>query len=112
MKKIEAYIKPFKLESVKTALIEKGVSGMTIMEVQGFGRQKGHQEIYRGVEYRVDFLSKVLIQLIVEEDRVDELVEVIRITAHTGSPGDGKIIVSPLDQVMRISTGETGRDAI
>ena len=112
MKKIEAIIKPFKLEDVKEALNQKGVKGMTLSEVKGYGRQKGHTEIYRGAEYVVDFIPKVKLELIVESSRVDEVVECIRQAALTGKIGDGKIFVLPVEEAVRIRTGETGEEAI
>jgi nitrogen regulatory protein P-II 1 len=112
MKKIEAIIKPFKLDDVKEALNEIGIQGMTISEVKGYGRQKGHKEIYRGAEYVVDFIPKIKIEVIVESDRVDQVVEKIRASANTGKLGDGKIFVIPVEQVIRVRTGERGKDAI
>ena len=112
MKKIEAIIKPFKLEEVKDALGEIGIEGMTVSEVKGFGRQKGHTEIYRGSEYTVDFLPKILVSIVVVEDLVEPVVQAITASARTGKIGDGKIFVSSLDDVVRIRTGERGRDAI
>lgn len=112
MKKIEAIIKPFKLDDVRQALSEIGVSGMTAIEVKGFGRQKGHTELYRGAEYVIDFLPKVKIDVIIGEDLVDSCVEAITNAARTGKIGDGKIFVSNIEQVIRIRTGETGGDAI
>ncbi|MCJ7603023.1 MAG: P-II family nitrogen regulator [Desulfobulbaceae bacterium] len=112
MKKIEAIIKPFKLDDVKDALNQLGIKGMTITEVKGYGRQKGHKEIYRGAEYVVDFIPKVKIELIVSSDQVNEIVEVIRKAALTGKIGDGKIFVLPVEEVIRVRTGETGEDAI
>ena len=112
MKKIEAIIKPFKLEEVKEALTESGVHGMTVSEVKGFGRQKGHTELYRGAEYVVDFLPKVKIEVAVAESVVDQTIEAITKAANTGKIGDGKVFVSALEQVIRIRTGETGEDAI
>lgn len=112
MKKIEAIIKPFKLEEVKDSLTGLGVQGMTISEVKGFGRQKGHQEIYRGAEYQVDFIPKIKIELIVEADRAQEVIETIQNKAKTGKIGDGKIFVLPVEECHRIRTGETGRSAI
>ncbi len=112
MKKIEAIIKPFKLDDVKDALAEKGVDGMTVTEVKGYGRQKGHTELYRGAEYVVDFLPKVKLEVVIGEDRVDEAVEAIREAAHTGKVGDGKIFVSAIEQTIRIRTGERDKDAI
>ena len=112
MKKIEAIIKPFKLDDVKEALQEIGLQGMTVTDVRGFGRQKGHTELYRGAEYVVDFLPKVKIELVLEDAQVDRAVEAIKNAAHSGRIGDGKIFVSPIDNAVRIRTGETGRDAI
>lgn len=112
MKKIEAIIKPFKLDDVKEALNEKGIKGMTLSEVKGYGRQKGHKEIYRGAEYVVDFIPKVKLELIVDADIVDEIVECIRTAAHTGKIGDGKIFILPVEEVIRVRTGEKGREAI
>ena len=112
MKKIEAIIKPFKLEEVKEALAEVGVQGMTVTEVKGFGRQKGHTEIYRGSEYTVDFLPKVKIEIIVDDDQADSVAEVIVKSANTGKIGDGKVFISGVDQAIRIRTGETGSDAL
>jgi nitrogen regulatory protein P-II 1 len=112
MKKIEAVIKPFKLDDVKEALNEIGIQGMTITEVKGYGRQKGHKEIYRGAEYVVDFIPKLKIELVVDTARVDEVTEVIRKAANTGKIGDGKIFVLPVDAAIRVRTGERGPDAI
>jgi nitrogen regulatory protein P-II 1 len=112
MKKIEAIIKPFKLDEVKEALAREGVQGMTISEVKGFGRQKGHTEVYRGSEYVVDFLPKVKIELLVSDDRAATCVAVIEKTAKTGRIGDGKIFVFPVDDIVRIRTGEHGADAV
>jgi nitrogen regulatory protein P-II 1 len=112
LKKIEAIIKPFKLDEVKEALHEVGVSGITVMEAKGFGRQKGHTELYRGAEYVVDFLPKVKIELVVEDDLADRVVEAIANAAHTGRIGDGKIFVLPVEEALRIRTGERGGDAI
>ncbi len=112
MKLITAIIKPFKLDEVRAALSEKNVQGITVTEVKGFGRQKGHTELYRGAEYVVDFLPKVKLEIMSEADRVDTIVEVILDAARTGSIGDGKIFVTELQQLTRIRTGETGRDAI
>lgn len=112
MKKIEAIIKPFKLDDVKEALNEIGIQGMTISEVKGYGRQKGHKEIYRGAEYVVDFIPKVKIEIVAEATRVDEVVKVIREAANTDKIGDGKIFVLPVDEAVRVRTGETGPDAI
>jgi nitrogen regulatory protein P-II 2 len=112
MKKIEAIIKPFKMEDVKEALSEIGVEGMTVSEVKGFGRQKGHTELYRGAEYVVDFLPKVKIEAAVDDAIVDRVIEAVEAAARTGKIGDGKIFVSSLEQVVRIRTGETGKDAL
>ena len=112
MKKIEAIIKPFKLEEVKEALGEIGVSGMTVSEVKGFGRQKGHTELYRGTEYTLDFLPKVKIEVIVPDDLVDKVIEAVSAAARTGKIGDGKIFVLPVEEVVRIRTGEKGEKAI
>ena len=112
MKKIEAVIKPFKLDEVKEALQEVGVQGLSVIEVKGFGRQKGHTELYRGAEYVVDFLPKVKIEVVVEDDMLERAVEAILQAAHTGRIGDGKIFVSPIEQTIRIRTGETGSDAL
>jgi nitrogen regulatory protein P-II 1 len=112
MKKIEAIIKPFKLDEVREALSEIGVTGLTVTEVKGFGRQKGHTELYRGAEYVVDFLPKIKMELVVPESLLDSAIEVIVKAAHTGKIGDGKIFVSPVEQVIRIRTGESGESAI
>lgn len=112
MKKIDAIIKPFKLDDVREALSDIGVTGMTATEVKGFGRQKGHTELYRGAEYVVDFLPKVKIELVVADDQVEKCIEAITSAAHTGKIGDGKIFISPVEQVIRIRTGETGDAAI
>jgi nitrogen regulatory protein P-II 1 len=112
MKKIEAVIKPFKLDEVKEALQEIGVQGITVTEAKGFGRQKGHTELYRGAEYVVDFLPKVKIEIIVPEDRVEPAVDAILKAARTGRIGDGKIFILNVEEVIRIRTGETGADAI
>ena len=112
MKKIEAIIKPFKLDEVKEALHEVGLQGMTVTEAKGFGRQKGHTELYRGAEYVVDFLPKVKIELVVEDSLVERALEAIQQAARTGRIGDGKIFVTPVDEVIRIRTGETGPDAV
>jgi nitrogen regulatory protein P-II 1 len=112
MKKIEAIIKPFKLDDVREALSEIGVTGMTVTEVKGFGRQKGHTELYRGAEYVVDFLPKVKLELVVKEDQLERCIEAISKAARTGKIGDGKIFVYPVEQVIRIRTGETGPEAI
>ncbi|MBR67299.1 MAG: transcriptional regulator [Verrucomicrobiales bacterium] len=112
MKKIEAIIKPFKLEEVKDALAEVGVVGMSVTEVKGFGRQKGHTEIYRGSEYTVDFLPKVKIETVVAEGTVDDAIAAITKAAATGKIGDGKIFVQPIEQAIRIRTGESGEEAV
>jgi nitrogen regulatory protein PII len=112
MKKIEAIIKPFKLDEVKNALTKIGVQGMTVVEVKGFGRQKGHTEVYRGAEYTIDFIPKAKIELIVTDDLVNQAIETIERTAKTGKIGDGKIFLSPVDEVIRIRTGERGKNAI
>jgi len=112
MKKIEAIIKPFKLDDVKQALSDIGLQGMTITEVKGYGRQKGHKEIYRGAEYLVDFIPKIKIEIAVSADRVDEVLETIQKSANTGKIGDGKIFVMSLEQIIRVRTGETGVEAI
>ena len=112
MKKIEAIIKPFKLDDVKEALQEIGLQGMTVIDARGFGRQKGHTELYRGAEYVVDFLPKVKIELVVEDSRLDAAVEAIARAAQSGRIGDGKIFVYPVEDAVRIRTGETGNDAI
>jgi nitrogen regulatory protein P-II 1 len=112
MKKIEAIIKPFKLEEVKEAVLQLGVSGMTISEVKGFGRQKGHKEIYRGAEYVVDFLPKIKIEVAVDSDVVPEVIGAIKEKAFTGQIGDGKIFVIPLEKAIRIRTGEEDEDAL
>ncbi|HEY7602153.1 MAG TPA: P-II family nitrogen regulator [Methylomirabilota bacterium] len=112
MKKIEAIIKPFKLDDVKEALTEIGVIGMTVMEVRGFGRQKGHTELYRGSEYTIDFLPKVKVELVVADAIVPKVVETIIAAAKTGSIGDGKVFVLPVEEAVRIRTGERGEDAI
>ena len=112
MKKIEAIIKPFKLDEVKEALHEVGVKGLTVIEAKGFGRQKGHTELYRGAEYVVDFLPKVKIEVVMEDTMVERAVEAIQQSAHTGRIGDGKIFVSNIEEAIRIRTGERGADAI
>ncbi len=112
MKKIEAIIKPFKLDEVKEALQEAGLQGITVTEAKGFGRQKGHTELYRGAEYVVDFLPKVKIELVTTDENVDRAVEAIKKAAATGRIGDGKIFVSSVEEAIRIRTGETGSDAI
>ncbi len=112
MKKIEAIIKPFKLEDVKEALREIGIQGLTVVEVKGFGRQKGHTELYRGAEYVIDFLPKIKLEIVVSEDMVPKVIETIRESAKTGKIGDGKIFIFPTEDVIRIRTGERGEDAI
>jgi nitrogen regulatory protein P-II 1 len=112
MKKIEAIIKPFKLEDVKDALAREGLQGMTVSEVKGFGRQKGHTELYRDAEYILDFLPKIKIELLLDDAKVEHVATLIQSTARTGRIGDGKIFVSPVDDVIRIRTGEHGPDAI
>ena len=112
MKMVTAIIKPFKLDEVREALSDIGVQGITVTEVKGFGRQKGHTELYRGAEYVVDFLPKVKIEAAVSDTVVEQVIEAIENAARTGKIGDGKIFVSPLDQVIRIRTGETGQDAL
>ncbi len=112
MKKIEAIIKPFKLDEVKEALQEAGVQGLSVIEVKGFGRQKGHTELYRGAEYVVDFLPKVKIEVVLPDDMVDAAVEAIIAAARTDKIGDGKIFVTPVEQIIRIRTGEIGEDAV
>jgi nitrogen regulatory protein P-II 1 len=112
MKKIEAIIKPFKLDEVKEAILQLGVSGMTITEVKGFGRQKGHKEIYRGAEYVVDFLPKIKIEVVVSTNMVARVIEAIKTNANTGQIGDGKIFILPVEKAVRIRTGEEDEDAI
>ena len=112
MKKIEAIIKPFKLDDVKEALNDIGIKGMTISEVNGYGRQKGHTEIYRGAEYVVDFLPKIKMEIIVDADQVDTVIDAVIGAARTGKIGDGKIFVLPVEQIVRVRTGETDREAI
>lgn len=112
MKKIEAIIKPFKLDDVKEALQEIGLQGLTVTEAKGFGRQKGHTELYRGAEYVVDFLPKIKIEMVVADARVDAAIEAIQTAAHTGRIGDGKIFISPIESAIRIRTGETGDEAL
>ena len=112
MKKIEAIIKPFKLESVKEALTDIGITGMTVSEIKGYGRQKGHKEVYRGAEYNVEFNPKIKIELVVAGEMVEKIVEAIRGAAKSGKIGDGKIFVIPVEDVMRIRTGERGKEAI
>ena len=112
MKQITAILKPFKLEEVREALAECGVTGLTVTEVKGFGRQKGHTELYRGAEYVVDFLSKIKIEAAVSDDLVERVIEAIETSARTGKIGDGKVFVYDLEQVVRIRTGETGKEAL
>ncbi|TCP06936.1 P-II family nitrogen regulator [Uruburuella suis] len=112
MKKVTAMIKPFKLDDVREALSDIGIQGMTVTEVKGFGRQKGHTEVYRGAEYAVDFLPKIQIDIVLSDDQIERVIEVIIETARTGKVGDGKIFISPVDQVIRIRTGETGDVAV
>ncbi|HRP76780.1 MAG TPA: P-II family nitrogen regulator [Rhodocyclaceae bacterium] len=112
MKKIEAIIKPFKLDEVRESLSDVGINGLTVTEVKGFGRQKGHTELYRGAEYVVDFLPKIKVEIVLGDDLVDQAVETIIKAARTGKIGDGKIFVTPVEQVVRIRTGETNEDAI
>lgn len=112
MKLITAIIKPFKLDEVREALSARGVEGLTISEVKGFGRQKGHTELYRGAEYQVDFLPKIKMEIAIGDDLVDSTIEAILSSAHTGSIGDGKIFVTAIDNVIRIRTGETGNEAL
>ena len=112
MKKIEAFIKPFKLDDVKAALMEIGVRGMSVTEVRGFGRQKGHTELYRGSEYKVDFLPKSKIEIVIPDDKVEQVIEVIQKVARTGQVGDGKIFVIPVEDAVRIRTGESGEGAL
>ncbi len=112
MKKIEAYIKPFKLDEVKEALMEAGVGGMSVTEIKGFGRQRGHKELYRGSEYKVDFLPKILIQVVVKDGDVERVVEAIVAAARTGQIGDGKIFISPVDDAVRVRTGESGEEVL
>jgi nitrogen regulatory protein P-II 1 len=112
MKKIESVVKPFKLEDVKDALVEAGITGMTVSEVKGYGRQQGHTELYRGAEYVVDFLPKVKIEVVVNDDQVDSVVEIITSTARTGKIGDGKIFVTDIEKTVRIRTGEMDSEAV
>ncbi len=112
MKKIEAIIKPFKLEEVKEALSNVGVKGLTVLEVKGFGRQKGHKELYRGAEYEIEFLPKVKLEVIVPESEVETVIDAIVTSSRTGRLGDGKVFVSPIEEVVRIRTGERGEEAI
>jgi nitrogen regulatory protein P-II 1 len=112
VKKVEAIIKPFKLEEVKEALSNVGIKGLTVIEVKGFGRQKGHKELYRGAEYEIEFLPKVKLEVIVPESELENVVEAIVSSARTGRLGDGKVFVSPIEEVVRIRTGERGEEAI
>ena len=112
MKKVTAMIKPFKLDDVREALSDIGIQGMTVTEVKGFGRQKGHTEVYRGAEYAVDFLPRIQIDIVLSDYQIERVIEVIIETARTGKVGDGKIFISPVDQVIRIRTGETGDVAV
>ncbi len=112
MKKIEAYIKPFKLDEVKDALMEAGVGGMSIIEVKGFGRQRGHKELYRGSEYQVDFLPKILLQVVVRDEEVERIVKAIVSSARTGQIGDGKIFISSVEDAIRVRTGESGEEVL
>jgi nitrogen regulatory protein P-II 1 len=112
MKKVEAIIKPFKLDDVKDGLSALGIKGLTVTEVKGFGRQRGHREVYRGAEYQVDFVSKIKIEVIMDEDMVAEATKSIREKAWTGDIGDGKIFILPVEEAIRIRTGETGKEAI
>lgn len=112
MKKVEAIIKPFKLDDVREALSEIGVTGLTVTEVKGFGRQKGHTELYRGAEYVVDFLPKIKLEIVLADEQIDGCIEAITKAAHTGRIGDGKIFVTPMERVIRIRTGEEGESAV
>jgi len=112
MKKIEAIIKPFKLDDVKDALNDIGITGMTVSDVKGYGRQKGHTEIYRGAEYIVDFIPKIKVEIVIAADQVDQAVDTIRMAANTGKIGDGKIFVLPIERIVRVRTGEEDRDAV
>ena len=112
MKKLEAIIKPFKLDEVKEALNEIGVMGLTVTEVKGYGRQKGHTELYRGAEYTIDFLPKIKIDLVIDDKMLDQALDIIKSNAQTGRIGDGKIFISNIEDIIRIRTGETGNDAI
>ncbi|MBN1957329.1 MAG: P-II family nitrogen regulator [Desulfuromonadales bacterium] len=112
MKKVECIIKPFKLDDVKSAISDLGITGMTVSEVRGFGRQKGHTELYRGAEYQIDFIPKLKIELVLADDQVDEIVSVVQREACTGRIGDGKIFVSAIEQSIRIRTGEAGEDSL
>ena len=112
MKKVEAIIKPFKLEDVKEALANIGVKGLTVTEVKGFGRQKGHKELYRGAEYEIEFLPKIKLEVVIPDGELEQVIEAIVSSARTGRLGDGKIFVTPMEEVLRIRTGERGEDAI
>lgn len=112
MRKIEAIIKPFKLDEVKEALAGIGIKGLTVSEVKGFGRQRGHKEVYRGAEYQVDFVSKIKLEIVIDASLVNEAVKAIQETARTGQIGDGKIFIMPIEESIRIRTGETGKDAL
>ncbi len=112
MKRIEAIVKPFKLDEVRQVLTQLGIAGMTVTEVRGFGRQKGHTETYRGAEYRIDFVPKVKLEIVVHDERVKEIVTAITAAARTGTIGDGKIFVTPVDDAVRIRTGESGSQAV
>jgi nitrogen regulatory protein P-II 1 len=112
MKKIEAIIRPFKLEEVKEALVEEGIRGLTISEVRGYGRQKGHTETYRGSEYRIEFVPKIKIEVVVEDSKVEKIIDAILNTGKTGQVGDGKIFIYNVEDVVRIRTGESGKDAL
>jgi len=112
VKKVEAIIKPFKLEDVKEALANVGVKGLTVTEVKGFGRQKGHKELYRGAEYEIEFLPKIKLEVVIPDSELEQVIEAVVSSARTGRLGDGKIFVTPMEEVMRIRTGERGEDAI
>jgi nitrogen regulatory protein P-II 1 len=112
MKKVEAIIRPFKLDDVKEALLEIGIKGMTVSEVKGFGRQKGHTELYRGSEYQIDFLPKIKLEIVVDDEHVDKVIDTIISLAQTGQVGDGKIFIIPVDEVIRIRTKESGKSAL
>ncbi len=112
MKKVEAIIKPFKLEEVKEALSSNGIKGLTVIEVKGFGRQKGHKELYRGAEYEIEFLPKVKLEIVVPDHELDTVIETIVTSARTGRLGDGKVFVTPIEEVIRIRTGERGSEAV
>lgn len=112
MKKIEVITRPFKLDEVKKAVTDLGIQGMTVSEVRGFGRQRGHKEVYRGAEYQVDFVPKVKIEIVIDDERLSEVLGAVQEAARTGQIGDGKIFVSTIDEVVRIRTGEAGRDAL